>query len=418
MRIAVIGGGISGMLSWYLLQRQHEVIIFEANDYLGGHTATVDVSVQGKQYAIDTGFIVFNDWTYPIFNRFISELNVDYQHTEMSFSVKNNAENLEYNGNTLSSLFAQRRNLFRPSFWRMLLEINRFNKLGKKLLGQDHTDLALSLGEFLTKHNFSQKISHNYLLPMGAAIWSSGLTAMPDFPVRFFLRFFNNHGLLNITDRPQWAVIKGGSRNYVQALQAKLGTDSIRLKQTITKVLRDQDSVTLQFTQGHSETFDKVVFACHSDQALALLGENASENERQILANIAYKDNEVILHTDTALLPKRKKAWAAWNYNLSSVANEQATLTYNMNILQGIEAPVTFCVTLNNTAEIDNSKILGRFMYQHPVYNQQTLVAQARRQEINGQQHSYFCGAYWYNGFHEDGAKSAVDVAALFGIEY
>lgn len=418
MRVAVIGGGISGMMSWYLLQRHHDVTLFEANNYLGGHTATVDVSVQGKNYAIDTGFIVFNDWTYPIFNRFLSELNVEFQHTTMSFSVKNDAQNLEYNGNTFSSLFAQRRNLFRPSFWRMLLEIIRFNKLGKQLLATNHTDLELSLGEFLTKHNFSQYIRNNYLMPMGAAIWSSGLTAMPAFPVRFFLRFFNNHGLLNITDRPQWAVIKGGSRSYVQALQHKLGASAIRLQQNIAKVLRHQDGVTLSFADGTSETFDKVVFACHSDQALALLGDTATAAEQEILSGIAYKNNEVILHTDTKLLPKRKKAWAAWNYNLSSIASEQATLTYNMNLLQGIDAPVTFCVTLNNTAAIDEQKVLARFNYAHPVYNLQTLSCQSRRHEINGQHHSYFCGAYWYNGFHEDGAKSAVDIAALFGIEY
>lgn len=418
MRVAVVGGGISGMMAWYLLQQKHDVTLLEANDYLGGHTATVDVDVAGQTYAIDTGFIVFNDRTYPVFNRFIAELNVPFQHTEMSFSVKNTVQNLEYNGNTLGSLFAQRRNLLRPSFWFMLSDIMRFNKLGKRLLAADDADLDLSLGDFLLKHDFGVAIRDNYLMPMGAAIWSAGLADMPAFPVRFFLRFFNNHGLLNINDRPQWSVIKGGSKRYVEALQAKLGKDSVKLKQQISAISRDDGGVTLTFTDGRTEHYDKLVLACHSDQALRLLGDNATEQERAVLGGIAYQKNDVVLHTDTRLLPKRRRAWAAWNYNLDATVNDRATLTYNMNLLQGITAPVTFCVTLNNTAAIDPAKILGVYQYDHPVYNHYTLAAQKQRSKINGHNHTYFCGAYWYNGFHEDGAKSAVDVAALLGVTY
>lgn len=418
MRIAVIGGGISGMMAWYLLDKTHQVTLLEANDYLGGHTATVDVTVEGKSYAIDTGFIVFNNWTYPLFNRFLTELGVAFQHTQMSFSVKNTKQNLEYNGNTFASLFAQRRNLFRPSFWRMLADIMRFNKLGKALLKDDHADLDLALGEFLDKHQFGQRFRDNYLLPMGAAIWSAGLVDMPSFPVRFFLRFFNNHGLLNISDRPQWAVVKGGSRCYVEALKQKLNPNAVRLNQQIQSVIRQESGVTLQFTDGHTEHYDKVIMACHSDQALRLLGESATVSEQTILGGIAYQNNDVVLHTDITLLPKRPAAWAAWNYNLDDATTNRATLTYNMNQLQGITAPVTFCVTLNHTAYIDPSKILGRYQYSHPVYNEQTLSAQQRRAEINGQQHTYFCGAYWYNGFHEDGVRSAVDVARLLGVDY
>lgn len=418
MRIAVVGGGISGMMAWYLLQQKHEVTVFEANNYLGGHTATVDVEVEGKFYAIDTGFIVFNNWTYPVFNRFIAELGVAFQHTTMSFSVKNSAQNLEYNGNTLASLFAQRRNLLRPSFWSMLLQIVRFNKLGKKLLAENHIDLDLSLGDFLLKHDFGAAIRDNYLMPMGAAIWSAGLADMPAFPVRFFLRFFNNHGLLNISDRPQWAVIKGGSKRYVEALQAKLGADKVKLNQRITAIQRSDNGVTLTFSDGRSEHYDKLVMACHSDQALALLGNDATADEAAILGGIAYQKNEVVLHTDTRLLPKRQRAWAAWNYNLDANVNDRATLTYNMNLLQGITAPVTFCVTLNNTRAIAEDKILGVYQYDHPVYNHCTLEAQKQRAKINGSNHTYYCGAYWYNGFHEDGARSAVDVAALLGVEY
>ncbi|MBU1311097.1 MAG: FAD-dependent oxidoreductase [Gammaproteobacteria bacterium] len=418
MRIAVVGGGISGMMAWYLLDKQHDVTLFEANAYLGGHTATVDVEVQGQTYAIDTGFIVFNNWTYPVFNRFIAELGVAQQHTTMSFSVKNSARNLEYNGNTLASLFAQRRNLFRPSFWLMLLDIMRFNKLGKKLLAEDSADLDLSLGDFLHKHGFGEAIKDNYLLPMGAAIWSAGLADMPAFPLRFFLRFFNNHGLLNVTDRPQWSVIKGGSKRYVEALQVKLGAEKVRLQQAITAIKRDEQGVMLQFADGSSAQFDKLILACHSDQALKLLGDGATDAERAVLGGIAYQQNEVVLHTDISLLPKRRRAWAAWNYNLDANINDRATLTYNMNLLQGIEAPVTFCVTLNNSKAIAADKILGVYQYSHPVYNHYTLAAQQQRDRINGQQHTYFCGAYWYNGFHEDGARSAVDVAALLGVDY
>ncbi|GHG70848.1 amine oxidase [Alishewanella longhuensis] len=417
MRIAVVGGGISGMLSWYLLQRKYDVTLLEANNYLGGHTATVDVEVQGQNYAIDTGFIVFNNWTYPIFNKFIAELGVASLATEMSFSVKNTQNNLEYNGNTFASLFAQKRNIFRPSFWRMLLEITRFNKLGKKLVAADHADLDLELGAFLDKHGFGAGIRDNYLLPMGAAIWSAGLTDMPKFPVRFFLRFFNNHGLLNINDRPQWSVIKGGSRSYVEALLAKVGSDKLRLNQHITGVSRQADGVTVHYADGKTEQFDKVVFACHSDQALSLL-KDASNEETAVLGGIAYQQNEVVLHTDTRLLPVRKAAWASWNYNLDNQRSDRSTLTYNMNILQRLTAPVTFCVTLNNTTNIAKDKILGVYHYAHPVYNPMTIACQQRRAEINGQRHSYFCGAYWYNGFHEDGARSAVDVAAMLGVSY
>ncbi|MDP4945364.1 MAG: FAD-dependent oxidoreductase, partial [Alishewanella sp.] len=253
MRIAVIGGGISGMLSWYLLQHKYDVTLLEANDYLGGHTATVDVEVQGKHYAIDTGFIVFNNWTYPIFNKFIAELAVPALPTEMSFSVKNTQNNLEYNGNTLTSLFAQKRNVFRPSFWLMLRQIVRFNKLGKQLVAEDHADLDLELGVFLDKHGFGQGIRDNYLMPMGAAIWSAGLTDMPKFPVRFFLRFFNNHGLLNINDRPQWSVIKGGSKRYVEALLQKVDAAKLRLKQNISGVSRDAMGATIHFADGTTE---------------------------------------------------------------------------------------------------------------------------------------------------------------------
>ncbi|MEE2025196.1 NAD(P)/FAD-dependent oxidoreductase [Alkalimonas mucilaginosa] len=417
MKIAVIGGGIAGMMSLYLLQRQHQVVLFEANDYLGGHTATVDVEVAGKTLAVDTGFIVFNNWTYPLFNRFLAELSVPFQPTEMSFSVKHQQSGLEYNGNSLATLFAQKRNLFRPSFWGMLLDIVRFNKLGKKLLADDHADLELTLGDFLAKYRFGEAVQQQYLLPMGAAIWSSGLSDMPSFPVRFFLRFFNNHGLLNVSDRPQWSVICGGSREYVRRLQQLLPAESIRLNSPVQSVRRTSTGVELVMPDGSIECFDQVVFGCHSDQALKLLAD-ASPVEQAVLGAIAYQRNDVVLHTDSTLLPKRRAAWAAWNYNLTADASEKATLTYNMNILQQLDSKQTICVTLNNTAAIASDKILRRFQYDHPVFNSYSMAAQQRRAEINGVNRSWFCGAYWYNGFHEDGVRSAVDVARALGVPF
>lgn len=417
MKIAVIGGGIAGMMSLYLLQRQHDVTLFEANDYLGGHTATVDVTIGGQHYAIDTGFIVFNNWTYPLFNRFLAELAVPFQPTEMSFSVKNEQTGLEYNGNSFRTLFAQKRNAFKPSFWKMLLDIVRFNKLAKRLLAQDHADLDLTLGDFLQQYRFGDGIRDQYLLPMGAAIWSAGLSDMPSFPLRFFLRFFDNHGLLSVNHRPQWSVICGGSREYVRRLQQLVPADSIQLSRSVSSVTREEQRVILTLADGQQHEFDRVVFACHSDQALAMLAD-PSPAEQSVLGGIAYQNNEVVLHTDHRLLPERRMAWAAWNYNLASSSTQKATLTYNMNCLQQLNSETTFCVTLNNTQAIAKEKILRQFQYAHPVFNQYTMQAQQRRKEINGQRNSFYCGAYWYNGFHEDGVRSAVDVAAMLGVEF
>ena len=417
MRIAVIGGGIAGMMSWYLLRQQHQVTLFEAGHYLGGHTATVDVSVNGRQYAVDTGFIVFNNWTYPLFNRFIAELGVPFQHTTMSFAVTDHAADFEYNGNNLWSLFAQKRNLLRLSFWRMLRDIVRFNKIAKQAVADNSADLDLPIDAFLQKNQLGNDMRDKYLLPMGAAIWSAGLTAMPDFPLRFFLQFCNNHGLLNINDRPQWAVIKGGSREYVKAMLAKCGSDGIRLSSPVARVRRFDDSVEIALADGSTEHFDQVIFACHSDQALKMLAD-ATPAEQQVLGGIAYQDNDVVLHTDIRLLPKRKAAWAAWNYLLGEDAATRATLSYNMNMLQGISSDTTFVVSLNASDRIAPEQVLRRFTYAHPVYNQSTMQSQARRDEINGRNRSYFCGAYWYNGFHEDGVRSAVEVAAMLGVKF
>lgn len=412
--IAIIGSGISGLTSAYLLSREHHVTVFEKNDYIGGHTATKDIEVDGKCYAIDTGFIVYNERTYPNFIKLLNQLGITEQKTEMSFSVMNPSANLEYNGSTLNTLFAQRSNLLKPSFWRLILEILRFNKLCKALYEQDDIDVELTLGDFLKQHKFNQAFSQNYILPMGAAIWSSSLVEMTQFQLKFFVRFFYNHGLLDIQNRPQWFVIPGGSKQYIYPL-IKSFENNIELNSQIKSVSRTSSGITLLFEDGQSKQFDDVVFACHSDQALQLLSD-ANTQEQEILSSMPYRDNQVVLHTDTHLLPKRRLAWASWNYHLDSNQNRPACVTYNMNILQGLESDTTFCVTLNNTDRIDANKILQTFHYSHPVFNQSSLAAQQRRLEICGKNNTHFAGAYWHNGFHEDGVRSAVEVAQRFGI--
>lgn len=420
-RIAIIGTGISGMTCGYMLHKEHDIVVYEANDYIGGHTATVDVEKDGKDYAIDTGFIVYNDWTYPNFIKLLEQLGVQGQPTEMSFSVKNIAENLEYNGNTINSLFAQRRNILRPKFHRIVKDILRFNKMCKALYA-NKTSLEigdLTLGEFLAKHHFSEDFSHNYILPMCAAIWSATLEDIKGFSLAFFLQFFNNHGLLNITDRPQWYTIIGGSKQYIGPLTEGF-KDKIRLNSPVQNIAKQGDKYSVTVGNAESaELFDEVIFACHSDQALTML-DNPTEAQSAILGAMPYGPNEVVLHTDTSVLPKRKLAWASWNYLLKGQNGQQTeptSLTYNMNILQRLEAPHTFCVTLNNTAHIDPSKILRAFKYAHPQFSLESAKAQNRRNEICGIDGMHFCGAYWYNGFHEDGVRSALDVCQRFGAQ-
>ena len=412
MKIAIVGSGIAGLTCAYLLQRQHQITLFEASDWVGGHTHTVDVEVQGQPFAIDTGFIVFNDWTYPNFIRLLDQLGVASQPTEMSFSVHDPASGSEYNGNNLNSLFAQRSNLLRPAFWGMLRDILRFNREAQFDLAEQRIAADLTLGQYLQQRGYGQRFIDHYIVPMGAAIWSMSLADMLQFPLQFFVRFFKNHGLLSVSDRPQWRVISGGSRSYVAPLSAGFA-EHIRLNCPVQRVERDAEGVNLHSAAG-VERFDKVVFACHSDQALALLA-TPSAAERDILGALRYADNDVVLHTDTRLLPKRPLAWASWNYRLGGPVSQPAAVTYNMNILQGIRSATTFCVSLNQTEAIDPAQILGRYRYAHPQYSLDGLRAQARWQELLGEQHSYYCGAYWANGFHEDGVVSALRVAEAFG---
>ncbi len=410
-KIAVIGSGISGLTTAHLLSRDYEVTLYEVEDRLGGHTATVDVEVDGQNYAIDTGFIVFNDWTYPNFIKLLQRTGVEMQPTEMSFSVQHAATGIEYNGNSLSTLFAQRANLMNPRFYGFLGEILRFNRVTKQQLAGSSSG-GNTLGEFLDVHRFSDFFAGHYILPMVAAIWSATIRDARVFPLDLFLRFFNHHGLLNVFNRPQWYVIKDGSRSYIPALIRPV--QQVRTGCPVSSVRRMDKGVEVKSAED-TRYYSEVVFACHSDQALSLLAD-ASELDQRVLGALAYRDNEVVLHTDTRLLPNNRRAWASWNFWQGGEENAPPAVTYNMNILQGLESDTTFCVTLNRGGDIDPNKILGRYTYAHPVYDSGTLQAQQQRDFICGHRHTHYCGAYWYNGFHEDGVRSALDVCARFGV--
>lgn len=411
MKLAIVGSGISGLVCAHRLCHEHDVTMFEAGDYLGGHTNTVDVELDGERHAVDTGFIVFNDWTYPNFIALLDELGIGSQETEMSFSVHCERTRLEYNGTSLNGLFAQRSNLLRPGFYRMLSDILRFNREAPDVLEQHETD-DQTVGEYLATRGYSRQFVRNYLLPMGSAIWSCPPTTFEQFPIRFIVEFYRNHGLLNIRNRPTWRVITGGSKQYVAAIEKRF-RGTIRLQTPIVAAKRFDDRVELTEANGNSERFDEVIFACHSDQALKIL-HDASHFEHQLLGAFPYEPNTAVLHTDTSVLPSRKRAWAAWNYRLRDSETDKATVTYNMNILQHIQSRHTFCVTLNDTAGIDEEKVLKRIQYAHPIFTTGRARAQRRHQQVIRHNRTSYCGAYWGNGFHEDGVNSGLAVCRAF----
>ncbi len=409
MKVAIIGAGISGLAAAYYLRQQHQVRLFEVADRIGGHTATVDVSHQGREYAIDTGFIVFNDWTYPNFIELMDELGVDSQPTEMSFSVRCESTGIEYGGNNLNTMFAQRRNLLRPSFHKMIRDILKFNREAIRDLDNGAISREATLGEYLRANAYGEAFVYRYILPMGCAVWSASTERMIDFPLRFFVQFFKNHGLLSVNNRPQWRVIRGGSRSYLGPLTESF-SDSISTNANISRIRRLGDTVELIMSDGRILSYDHVVLACHSDQALSLLGD-ASQAERSALEAIPYQQNEVVLHTDESLLPRRQVAWSSWNYLLQDRFQERAILTYSMNILQGFQSETTFCVTLNATESISPAKIIDRFNYSHPVFSLESVHASKQIEQINGNNNTWFAGAYLGNGFHEDGVVSGRQVA-------
>ena len=411
MKIAVIGTGIAGNVAAYHLSREHDITVFEAGAHIGGHTHTHAVEQAGRVYNVDTGFIVFNDWTYPNFIRLLDELGVASQPSAMSFSVRDEQSGLEYNGTSLNSLFAQRRNLLRPSFWRMIRDSLRFNREAPQLLQQPGNEI--SLGDYLAGGRYSRQFIEHYVVPMGAAIWSTDPENMQRFPARFFVRFFHNHGMLSVDARPQWRVIRGGSARYVEKLTARF-RDRIRLNTPVEWVRRLPGQVLIKARGLETERFDAVFIACHSDQALKILAD-ARPQEREVLGAIPYQRNEAVLHTDTRLLPKERLAWAAWNYHVLPERSAPVALTYNMNILQSLDAPTPFLVTLNHSDAIDPAKVITRIDYDHPLFTPRGVAAPARQRDINGPLDTYFCGAWWRNGFHEDGVVSALNALEHFG---
>jgi predicted NAD/FAD-binding protein len=411
MNIAVIGAGVSGLVTALLLNAEHQVTVFEAAAYAGGHTNTVDVETDAGTYAVDTGFIVFNDRNYPNFERLIDRLGVASQASNMSFSVADDRGTFEYAATSLGGLYATRSNIVSPRFQRMVFEVPRFQRVLRRLLASGEGN-DLSLSELLRREGFSDYFIERLIVPQVAAVWSADPSGMDTFPARFLASFFDNHGMLSIRGRPAWRVIKGGSRTYVTAICAQLG-DVVRLNRPVSEVRRTEEGVSVTAGGGPPEHFDQVVLATHSDQALAMLAD-ASDFERQLLSTVPYQVNEAVLHTDARLLPRRRAAWASWNYHLSDQPTRRSAVTYHMNRLQSLNADREFCVTLNRTEAISPDKVIARFEYSHPVFTPAGLDAQARIRQMSGTDRVHFAGAYLGAGFHEDGVVSAQHVGEYF----
>lgn len=413
MRIAIIGTGIAGNTIAYKLRDRFDITVYESAGYVGGHTNTVNVEEGGRSIAVDTGFIVFNDRTYPHFMRLLDEIGQPSRPTGMSFSVHDARGTFEYNGSSLNGMFADRRNLLRPRFYRMISDILRFNR--EAVLDVSGSRGQQSLGDYLSVRRYGDDFRDRYLVPMAAAIWSAEPISILDMPVAFLVRFFKNHGLLQLENRPQWHVIEGGSREYVRRLVAG-HRDRIRLNCAVTSVRRHAAGVEITSGDGGREWYDHVFLACHSDQALRLLAD-PSPAEAAVLGAIEYQPNEAILHTDTRVLPRHRRAWAAWNYFMPAESGRHVAVSYNMNILQHIESQHTYVVTLNDDSRIAPEKIIRRIQYQHPVFTRESVMSQSRQAELN-RGRTYFCGAYWRNGFHEDGVVSALNAISHFEREF
>jgi len=417
-RIAVVGGGIAGITAAYQLQKTHHESLFEANDYVGGHTHT-QIIPDGPDAGtpVDTGFIVLNDRTYPILNRFFKKLNVKICKSDMSFSYFSERTGFQYGSRSLNSLFAQRGNLLDPAYWGVLAEILSFNR--KVQQGLQHGTLGdLTLGHFLRRYKFTPRFKRQYVFPMVAAIWSAPDAQVDQFPMLTFARFFSNHGLLNITHQPQWYYVAGGSQTYVRAFLKQFSGD-VHTQTALKSIERLPDGVILQTTAGETHRFDRVVIATHADQALKLLADPSAEEER-LLSPWRYSFNETYLHTDTRWMPANKRAWASWNFFRAAGAGAEApvTLTYHMNRLQQLNTHHQYLVTLNPFKPIAADKIVARMTYTHPTFTFDSLRTQRDLPRLNGQRNTVFCGSYFRYGFHEDAARSGVQAAAALGVPY
>jgi predicted NAD/FAD-binding protein len=412
MRIAIVGAGVSGLVAAHLLHRDHEIVVYEANAYAGGHTNTIRVDTADETHHVDTGFIVMNDRNYPNFTRLLDRLGVARQPTHMSFSVKGEERDFEFSG-TPRGLFCQPGNLASPRFARMIVDLLRFNRALGRLL--DDEESGESMHDFLARHRFSHAFVERLIVPQMSAVWSADPRKAGSFPARFIAEFFANHGMLGFRDRPQWATVAGGSARYVEALTEPF-RDRIRLRTPVSSVTRHDGHVEIVAGGDGAERFDQVIIATHSDQALGMLGD-ASEREHELLGSIAYQPNEAVLHTDSTLLPRRRAARSAWNFHLLREPKPLSTVTYYMNHLQRLTSSEDFCVTLNRTEAIDPAKIIRTITYAHPMYTPSGVAAQSRHSAISGlPRRTHYAGAYWGWGFHEDGVVSALRACAPFGV--
>ena len=410
MKIAIIGSGVSGLTAAHLLHDEHDITVYEANDYIGGHVNTVSIKELSNTIEVDTGFIVFNDWTYPNFESLISNLDIEVQDSEMSFSSRCETSGYEWSGNGLRGLIFNQSNWYRKYSYNILFDVIRFNKLAKKSL--THLSQNITLDEFLRTHQFSNAFIDHYILPMGAAIWSSCADQIKDYPASSFLNFFFNHGLLNLKNRPQWKTIKNGAKQYVKKLCEPF-RDKILLNSPVEGITRSNLGVVIHCRGANPISYDHVFIACHSDQALKLL-QTPTSLEEKILGNIKYQSNSATLHTDPSYMPSRKRAWSAWNYYIPSEASDTVIVTYYMNRLQKLNTSTDYFVTLNYEENINPKNIVRSIHYSHPIFNQAAINAQNRLLSINGDNNTWYCGAYWRNGFHEDGVWSSIQSVNQF----
>jgi predicted NAD/FAD-binding protein len=411
VRIAVVGSGVSGLVCAHLLSPRHEVVLFEAEARLGGHVHTVDVAGPGGDTAVDTGFIVFNTRTYPNFVKLLARLGVASQESDMSFGVRSEKRDLEYACEDLGTLYAQRRNLLSPRFHRMVLDLLRFYREARELLEEGP---EIGLLDWLRRRGYSRAFVEDHLLPMVGAVWSSSRAGVGDFPARFLVRFFENHGFLQVRDRPGWLTVRGGSRAYVQAILEGFGGE-VRSSSPIASIQRQDGGVRVTPGRGAAERFDHVILACHADQALGLLAD-PSPVERELLGAFPYRANQVLLHDDDAVMPRRRRAWSSWNYHLDDEARPGASVTYWMNRLQRLPAERPYFVTLNRSQAVRPERVIRELEYHHPVFTAAGIGAQARHPELVDHRDTSYCGAYWRNGFHEDGVVSALAVCRRFEV--
>ncbi len=413
-RVAVVGAGISGLTAAYLLSRAHEVDLFDQHDRLGGHTHTHRVQEGGQELALDSGFLVHNERTYPNLVRLFGELGVELQDSDMSFSVFCPRTGFEYSSRGAAGFFADPRNLVRPRHYRLLAEVVRFNRVAPVLLNQPATD-RVTVDEFVTSHAFSEAFVSGYLVPMTSAIWSATPERVRQFPAAMVVRFMHNHGMLSVGRHPTWRVVRGGAATYIPKLTAPI-SGRVRSGALVTRVQRHADVVHVVVKGQQALTYDHVVLACHGDEVLPLLAD-PTLGEEMVFKNFRTTRNETVLHTDTSFLPRRARARASWNFELGDESTAP-TVTYHLNRLQQLRAVRDYCVTLNPRRPVARRAVIAQMVYTHPLYSVGAMAAQERWAEVSGRHRTHYCGAYWHNGFHEDGVRSAVRVADALGVRW